>query len=113
PACPPGWRPGTRRRARPVVPESGSWARRLRGAGLGDFDHAAAEAYLAVVEHHRLARGDGALRLVEHRAVAVLGLLQGADLVGLAVAHLGGQAARGGEVDRVDPVDVGGEQGAG
>jgi hypothetical protein len=37
---------------------------------LGDFDHAAAQADFAVVEHHGLARGDRALRVVEGGAVA-------------------------------------------
>src|SRR5690606_23559398 len=32
---------------------------------VGGGDHRAAKAFLAVVEHHRLSRGDGALRCIE------------------------------------------------
>jgi hypothetical protein len=48
------------------------------GPGLGDFDHAAAEADFTVVEHHGLTRGDRALRFIEHGAVAGRGFFQGA-----------------------------------
>ncbi len=73
--------------------ESGSCRR--PAPGLGDFNHAAAQAHFAIVEHHGLARRDGALRVIERGAVAVGGFFQGAGLVALAIAHLGGQAAAG------------------
>ena len=76
------------RRGQRAVPVAASWAGSSE-PGLCSFDHAATEADLAVIEHHGLARRYRALRLLEDRTIAVIGVLQRAGLVALAVANLG------------------------
>src|SRR5690606_15946184 len=96
--------PRTRRRGRSTVLARGSCVRSF-DPGLVTFDDAAAQADFSVVEHHRLAWGDRALRRVEHDSVAVGAMVQGTRLVTLAITDLGGQPQWPGKVERIDPVD--------
>ncbi|KPX61431.1 Uncharacterized protein ALO39_05535 [Pseudomonas syringae pv. lapsa] len=97
--------PGIHRPERSVVPESGSSTLVLAGPGFGNFDHAAAQTDFAVVEHHRLAGSDGALRVIECGAITVCGFFQRAWLVALTITDLRGEPARAAQIDRVDPID--------
>src|SRR6478735_1016395 len=71
--------------------------------GVALLDHTAAEADVAVVEHDRLARRDGALRLVEDDLADVAGDTHRARLIGLPVARLRRAAERPGRRRAVDP----------
>src|SRR3569832_1443379 len=71
------------------------------------IDDAAAEASLAVIQHHGLSRRDRALGLYEHdRVIAVVVQAHRAGLVGLAVTGLGMTGERQGWGLSGDPVDV-------
>src|SRR5690606_28218419 len=79
----------------------------------GVLNHAAAEADIAIVKHHRLTRCNGPLRLIENDFIAT-GFAQyySAVLIRLAVTCLGHAAEWQGRC-RGDPVDVAGVQAPG
>src|SRR3569832_2090584 len=82
------------------------YGRRLRSMDQS-IDDAAAEASLAVIQHHGLSRRDRALGLSEHdRVIAVVVQAHRAGLVGLAVTGLGKTGERQGRGLSGDPVEV-------
>ncbi len=71
---------------------------------IGGGDHRAAEADLAIVEDHRLSRGDRTLGFVEaHLQAGRRCTLDHASLVGLPVAGTRGAAEAGGGRGAIDP----------
>ena len=74
------------------------------------FDDASAEAYVTVIEYHRLSRCYGTLRLGEFHAVTVTAGAKRAGLIGLAIARLGAAAQRQGWRFTGHPMQIAGDQ---
>src|SRR5699024_76666 len=69
-------------------------------------DGAATQAFIAIINNHRLPRSDGALRLIKGQPQAItVDRLHPAHLIGLAVAHLGVQPLAGFRPS-ADPVEL-------
>ena len=77
-------------------------------------NRAAADYYVAIIQHYGLAAGDGTLRLIKfHFHLAVRQRAHGGGLLGLAVAGLGLYTHGGGQFGDRDPVEVPGYQRSG